>query len=442
AVGCMIQSHPDQRVRGKLVDSLMALPNKSWREAIRLANDSIESLRSVECANTLAAILKTNERVCFSVGQSFSAQMARMFQDMLHLYKTYSGFVTKAVTEEGAEAIHFALVRAIRSTKKEVLRLVETFVMKTNDPETISSKFVPPILEAVLGDYHRSHPDARDAEVLSLFAAIINKLQGSMSPLIPDVLKGVFECTLAMIKKNFQDYPDHRVFFFTLLRAIFSHCFRSLFNIPKTYFKMIVDSIVWATRHTLRPVSETGLLLMQDLWRNMAKSGAASAFFSSFYIKLFSEVFYVLTDRSHKFGFALQSSILKDMIYAVQTNAIDTPIYQPEGGEEKPNDIYLKNFILNLIGKHFPNVGQSNAKSFVIGLFDHCRELPEFKTHLRDFLVQLQEFSPDDNQDLDLLYSEENEAKEKMRIAAERRRNMRIPGMIAPASIEDPMMED
>lgn len=34
---------------------------------------------------------------------------------------------------------------------------------------------MPPMMESVLGDYARNVPDARESEVLSLFATIINK---------------------------------------------------------------------------------------------------------------------------------------------------------------------------------------------------------------------------------------------------------------------------
>lgn len=32
-----------------------------------------------------------------------------------------------------------------------------------------------------------------------------------------------------MITKNFEDYPEHRLKFFSLLRAIATHCFPALF---------------------------------------------------------------------------------------------------------------------------------------------------------------------------------------------------------------------
>lgn len=43
---------------------------------------------------------------------------------------------------------------------------------------------------------------------------------------IPRIFDSVFGCTLEMITKNFQDYPEHRLHFFTLLRAINQHCFQ------------------------------------------------------------------------------------------------------------------------------------------------------------------------------------------------------------------------
>ena len=44
----------------------------------------------------------------------------------------------------------------------------------------------------------------RDAEVLSLFAAIISKLREAMGAEVPRIFEAVFECTLQMITKNFE----------------------------------------------------------------------------------------------------------------------------------------------------------------------------------------------------------------------------------------------
>ena len=46
---------------------------------------------------------------------------------------------------------------------------------KAEDQAQIGKQFVPPMMDPVLGDYARNLPDARESEVLSLFATIINK---------------------------------------------------------------------------------------------------------------------------------------------------------------------------------------------------------------------------------------------------------------------------
>lgn len=62
-----------------------------------------------------------------------------------------------------------------RSVKRETLKLIETFLDKAEDQSHIGKQIVPPMLDPVLGDYARNLPDARESEVLSLFATIINK---------------------------------------------------------------------------------------------------------------------------------------------------------------------------------------------------------------------------------------------------------------------------
>jgi exportin-1 len=45
--------------------------------------------------------------------------------------------------------------------KKAVLRLVEVFIEKCEDDTLLITKFVPALMEPVLGDYAGSVPDAR-----------------------------------------------------------------------------------------------------------------------------------------------------------------------------------------------------------------------------------------------------------------------------------------
>lgn len=65
----------------------------------------------------------------------------------------------------------------------------------------MGENFVPPLLDAVLIDYQRNVPAAREPEVLSTMATIVNKLGGHITTEIPQIFDAVFECTLNMINK-------------------------------------------------------------------------------------------------------------------------------------------------------------------------------------------------------------------------------------------------
>ena len=45
--------------------------------------------------------------------------------------------------------------------KKSALRLIEAFVDKCEDPDLVATKFVPAIMDPILGDYASNVPDAR-----------------------------------------------------------------------------------------------------------------------------------------------------------------------------------------------------------------------------------------------------------------------------------------
>lgn len=58
--------------------------------------------------------------------------------------------------------------------------------------------------------------------------------------------------------QNFEEFPEHRTHFFYLLQAVNSHCFPAFLAIPPAQFKLVLDSIIWAFKHTMRNVADTG----------------------------------------------------------------------------------------------------------------------------------------------------------------------------------------
>ena len=114
------------------------------------------------------------------------------------MYRATSEMISEAVKREGRVerdvycvnilnssgniATKMPKVRGLRTIKKEILKLIDTYVQKADDMEMVNNIIVPPLLDAVLVDYNHNVPDARDAEVLDVMTTIITKLHVRWTP--------------------------------------------------------------------------------------------------------------------------------------------------------------------------------------------------------------------------------------------------------------------
>lgn len=331
AAGHMVSAFPDEASREASVDKLMALPNKLWRELMEVAASNLSVLKNPDTLKELQRVLRTNVSACRSVGSSFAKQVGSLFLDMMNVYRTLSSFIQAAVGTGGAGVMATHAVKCMTNVKKEVLSLVATYVSVSDSPTLIAEHFIPPLLDPVLGDYASAHPVAREAEVLRLMTEIINKLGAGMVTETPKVLTAVFQPTLAMITAaSSNEYPEHRLAFFQLLDAINENCFAALFAIPPDQLKLVIDSVVWAFKHTSRETGETGLHILRNLLENVASAGPeiAQPFYDAYLLQLVIDLLGVLTDRLHKAHFKSQIEILRHIFVLVGSGAVSTPLWQ------------------------------------------------------------------------------------------------------------------
>ncbi|TIC33521.1 hypothetical protein E3Q02_03491 [Wallemia mellicola] len=446
AVGSMIAVQPNKPVQENLIAKLMDLPNNAWDTLMQQAASNVDVLSVPENIKILSNVLKTNVSACSSIGSFYLPQIGRIYMDMLGLYKAVSGVISETVAAEGNIATRTPKVRGLRTIKKEVLRLVETYIKKAEDLETVNANFIPPLFEAILLDYNRNVPSARDAEVLNVTATIVNKLGPLLTEQIPPILDAIFECTLSMINQDFAEFPEHRVGFFKLLRAINYHCFPALLQLPPSQFKLTMDSVVWAIKHTMRDIADTGLNLALEVIDNIVKTdtSVANAFFQTYYLSLLQDSFYVLTDSDHKSGFKLQSVLLARLYALVSKVGISAPLYDPaQVDPSTSNVIFVRDYTANLLANAFPHLQPVQIQSFVTGLFELHEDPARFKLHLRDFLIQLKELQGDhagapaiEQANAPGAAAIEFEQQEEERKQREAARNA-VPGMIKPALLED-----
>lgn len=436
SVAHMIQAEPDPQKRDEYLQRLMELPNQKWGEIIGQARQSVDFLKDQDVIRTVLNILQTNTSVATSLGTYFLTQISLIFLDMLNVYRMYSELISSSIAEGGPFASKTSYVKLLRSVKRETLKLIETFLDKAEDQPQIGKQFVPPMMDPVLGDYARNLPDARESEVLSLFATIINKYKAAMIDDVPRIFEAVFQCTLEMITKNFEDYPEHRLKFFSLLRAIATHCFPALIRLSSQQLKLVMDSIIWAFRHTERNIAETGLNLLLEMLKNFQNSEFCNQFYRTYFLSIEQEIFAVLTDTFHKPGFKLHVLVLQHLFCLVESGGLTEPLWDVATVPyQYPNNtMFVREYTIKLLSTSFPNMTSAEVTQFVNGLFESRNELSAFKNHIRDFLVQSKEFSAQDNKDL---YAEEAAAQKER----ERQRMLSIPGLIAPNEIQDEMLD-
>uniref|UniRef100_A0A6N2LZB0 Exportin-1 C-terminal domain-containing protein n=1 Tax=Salix viminalis TaxID=40686 RepID=A0A6N2LZB0_SALVM len=344
SVGHMIQAESDLQKRDEYMQRLMDLPYQQWVEIIGQAHQSVDFLKDQDVIRTVLNILQTNTSAASSLGTYFLSQISLIFLDMLNVYRMYSELISSSIAEGGPYASKTSYVKLLRSVKRETLKLIETFLDKAEDQPQIGKQFVPPMMDPVLGDYARNLPDARESEVLSLFATIINKYKAAMIEDVPRIFEAVFQCTLEQLK-------------------------------------LVMDSIIWAFRHTERNIAETGLNLLLEMLKNFQASEFCNQFYKSYFLTIEQEIFAVLTDTFHKPGFKLHvlagpTMVNEDATFQVESDALTEPLWD---AATVPYP-YLNNAMLFVT-------------QFVNGLFESRTNLSIFKNHIRDFLVQSKEFS-------------------------------------------------
>uniref|UniRef100_A0AAZ3QE89 Exportin-1 n=1 Tax=Oncorhynchus tshawytscha TaxID=74940 RepID=A0AAZ3QE89_ONCTS len=397
---------------------------------------NVDILKDPETVKQLGSILKTNVRACKAVGHPFVIQLGRIYLDMLNVYKCLSENISAAIQTNGEMVTKQPLIRSMRTVKRETLKLISGWVSRSSDPQMVGENFVPPLLDAVLIDYQRNVPAAREPEVLSTMATIVNKLGGHITGEIPQIFDAVFECTLNMINKDFEEYPEHRTHFFYLLQAVNSHCFPAFLAIPPAQFKLVLDSIIWAFKHTMRNVADTGLQILYTLLQNVTQEeAAAQSFYQTYFCDILQHIFSVVTDTSHTAGLTMHASILTYMFNLVEEGKINTQLNPSNPGN---NQVFIQEYVANLLKTAFPHLQDAQVKVFVTGLFSLNQDIAAFKEHLRDFLVQIKEFAGEDTTDL---FLEEREASLRQAQEEKHKLQMSVPGILNPHEIPEEMCD-
>lgn len=111
---------------------------------------------------------------------------------------------------------------------------------------------------------------------------------------------------------------------------------------------------------------------------------AAQSFYQTYFTDILMQIFSVVTDTSYKAGLAMHAQILAYMFTLVEDNRITVNL-----GPIQDNTLYVQEYVASLLKSAFSHLTDNQIKVFVTGLFNLDHDVPAFKEHLRDFLIQI-----------------------------------------------------
>lgn len=403
AIGHMIFAQTEKPTRSHLIKRLMDVPNQQWRYVILQAQQDVSVLEQPPAIDMLINILKTNVKACSSIGNDFILQIQEIYLDMLLMYKTMSENVARHISATGEMATTQPIIKDMRIVKREILKLIGTWVAMSENPAEVMANFVPPLLEAVLGDYQGSIEQARDAEVLATMAKVVNTLKEHIIPEVLNIFAHVFDSTLPMITRDPTHYPEHRTAFYTLLEAITKHCFMAFGDMSKDQFEMVVQAIIWGFQHPIRNIAETSLRILLELLSKVAESGDfAQTFYGTFFLTIMEAVLVVVTDSLHYSELKEHSQILCRMFWLIESGGVQVHL-NPENPNQ-PNTEFIAQWIQMKLKAEFPELLPEQLEFNARAFFAYNRDPAKFQSHLRDFLVESKEATGADMSGQFILY--------------------------------------
>jgi len=202
-----------------------------------------------------------------------------------------------------------------------------------------------------------------------MMATIVNTLQAFLTPdVVLAIFGAVFQPTITMISRDFETFPEHRVTFYQLLLAFTTHCFNAYATLDAEQFGMVIDAVVWAFKHPIRPVAETGLRIMKTMLDKVVlEPEFAQNFFGRFYLSILQHLFSVATDNTHYSELDLHAVILAQLFYLVESNAVRVPLQQEDPSLD--NTAFLSRFVSKILFEAFPHLQESQLQIIIAGFF-------------------------------------------------------------------------
>ena len=434
----MISAQTDADLQQELINRLMHIPNGLWLTIMTHVRADLSVMEDIECLRRMQSFFKMQIRACTSIGHQFCHQLYRIYPDMLKVYAELSSAISRLVLAAGSDvAGHMPVVRGLRAVRKSILLLISTWVKRCRDPQIFLDYFMQPLLECVVLDFVADdHPSVlairREAEVLVTLADVASALRQHVARGMMTVLETLLEPVLNMIRADMTSFPEHRKAFYQLLQAVTCHAFPAVIHL--TSVDAYVTAVILGCGHDMSDVADVAFRALRAVLMNVVQfPDVMQQFFKAYFMGIMQAVFGVVTAGSHPSGMFLHAQILAHMFALVEQGVVTVPL----GDGSVPNTAFLANAVLALLMGAFPQLHKQQVTLIVQGFFSLNQDVPKFRSHMRDFIVETREAA---GEDVSALYLAERQERLMLAERDKMRRLGTVPGMFRPE--DDGMDED
>ena len=354
----------------------------------------------------LTEFVKASLKIAERVGRRYTVQFHKIYGFLTRVYINIGSFLVDRSYELGERIAMYDYARELKVIQKDILSLVALFISTASDNDQVFedvTKFLPDILQG----YQNSPEFLRNPSVLVLISNLAKRFKAEAFKELAVMVDIILPPTVEMISRNYTDYPEHRAYFFKMVSDITEHSFDTFSQVSD--FDSILGTLTWAATHEERSIFILGtetLLNVVSWVGNNASGEEQFVFFEKYFGDIYSKTWLVLTDLLHKECFSAQSGILYRLVS-----------YAEKSYSSKENTSILKEieeWTTKSLGEGFPNISKQQSHT----MFDRCVETARrndeinFRTTLRDFLVEIRE---DAGENYDDLFDLEMKAAEKDR---------------------------
>ena len=230
-IGHMISMDSNTVMQEQLISSCLQYVDNDWQNILAMANQNQNQLLLPEVIRSVDFIIKVNTRVAEAVGPMYLVYLNRIFQDLLKMYRLYSQCISQSVKLRQQESI----TKQMKAVRRDILRLIQTYISRQNEMTIFAQQFLP-TLQGLVEDYQLSDPNARDPEVLMLFATMLEKMGELLQGFLQQILYNLCDSTLEMIRNDLMSFPEFRECLFKLVESIVKHCTEGFFQLDSDKF--------------------------------------------------------------------------------------------------------------------------------------------------------------------------------------------------------------